>query len=86
MKIGWIGLGNMGKNMARRVMEAGHELYIFDTNKDQMKGLAEQGAKYADSAADLARKTDIVFSTIPNGKILRAIAFGEEGVAAGMSD
>lgn len=78
-------MGNMGKNMARRVMNAGYELYMFDTNKDQMKELAEQGAKYADSAADLARKTDIVFSTIPNGKILRAISFGEEGVAAGMS-
>lgn len=84
-KIGWIGLGNMGKNMARRVINAGYELFMFDTNKDQMKELAEQGAEYADSAADLARKTDIVFSTIPNGKILRAISFGEEGVAAGMS-
>lgn len=86
MKIGWIGLGNMGKNMARRVMDAGHELYMFDTNKEQMKELAEKGAAYADSAADLARKTDIVFSTIPNGKILRAISFGENGVAAGMSE
>ncbi len=84
-KIGWIGLGNMGKNMARRVLDADYELYMFDTNKDQLNELEKLGAKSVPSAAALARETDVVFSTIPNGKILKAITCGEEGVAAGIS-
>ena len=38
-KIGWIGIGNMGRNMARRVLDAGYELYLFDANKQQMQQL-----------------------------------------------
>ena len=84
-KIGWIGIGNMGRNMARRVLDAGYELYLFDTNKQQMQQLLEAGAKAVVSAAELAKVVDVVFSTIPNGKILRAITFGDDGVAAGIS-
>lgn len=84
-KIGWIGLGNMGKNMARRVMEAGYPLFMFDTNLEQMKLLEQAGATIVESAAELARTADVVFATIPNGKILRAITYGESGVAAGMT-
>lgn len=85
-KIGWIGIGNMGKNMAHRVLDAGYALYLFDTNRAQMQELLEKGAQEVSSAAELARTVDIVFSTIPNGKILRAITYGDEGVAAGMSE
>lgn len=84
-KIGWIGIGNMGRNMARLVMSKGYEMYLFDTNKQQMQELLELGAAAVESAAELARTVDVVFSTIPNGKILRAITYGENGVAAGMS-
>ena len=84
-KIGWIGIGNMGRNMARRVLDAGYELYLFDANKQQMQQLLEAGAKAVASAAELAKVVDVVFSTIPNGKILRAITFGDDGVAAGIS-
>lgn len=84
-KVGWIGIGNMGRNMARRVMDAGHELYMYDTNKEQMKELTAAGAKELPSAAELAETVDFLFSTIPNGKILRAITFGDAGIAAGIT-
>lgn len=85
-KIGWIGIGNMGKNMARRVMNAGYALYMFDTNRAQMQELLDLGATAVDSAAELAKTVDFIFSTIPNGKILGAITYGGDGVAAGMSE
>lgn len=84
-KVGWIGIGNMGRNMARRVMDAGHELYLFDTKAEQMKALEQNGAKPLGSPAELAGTVDFLFSTIPNGKILRAITFGETGIAAGIT-
>ena len=57
-KIGWIGIGNMGKNMARLVMSKGYEMYLFDTNK-QMQELLKLGATAVESAADLARQYNV---------------------------
>lgn len=83
-KIGWIGIGNMGRNMAKRVLDAGYELYMYDAAKEQMRELEQHGAKIMDSAAELAGAVDFLFSTVPNGQILKAITFGEQGIAAGI--
>ena len=85
VKIGWIGIGHMGKNMARRVLQAGYTLHIFDADAAQMQGLVQEGAVAEDSAAAVARAADILFATIPNGRVLKAITYGDSGVAAGIS-
>ena len=69
MKIGFIGLGNMGAPMAANLVKAGHEVTGFDT-----AGVAVEGARQAASATAAARDADVVITMLPNGAILRAVA------------
>lgn len=69
MKIGFIGLGNMGGPMAANLAKAGHEVTGFD-----MADLAIEGVTMADSAASAATGADVVITMLPNGQILRAVA------------
>ncbi|QGX98701.1 3-hydroxyisobutyrate dehydrogenase [Roseovarius faecimaris] len=69
MKIGFIGLGNMGGPMAANLAKAGHEVTGFDT-----AGVTIDGVTVAASAEDAARDRDVVITMLPNGAILRAVA------------
>lgn len=69
MKIGFIGLGNMGAHMARNLAAAGHEVTGFDTVAPCPDGVAR-----ADTAADATTGHDVVITMLPNGDILRAVA------------
>ncbi|OAN68339.1 3-hydroxyisobutyrate dehydrogenase [Rhodobacteraceae bacterium EhC02] len=69
MKIGFIGLGNMGAPMAANLVKAGHEVTGFDT-----AGVTVAGVTTAASAADAATGADVVITMLPNGAILRAVA------------
>lgn len=69
MKIGFIGLGNMGAPMAANLAKAGHEVTGFD-----MAGVEVAGVTRAASAAEAARGADVVVTMLPNGQILRAVA------------
>ena len=69
MKIGFIGLGNMGAPMATNLAAAGHEVTGFDLN-----AAALDGVRMASSAADAATDAEIVLTMLPNGAILRAVA------------
>ena len=69
MKIGFIGLGNMGAPMARNLIEAGHELTGFDVSDVTVDGMA-----MAASAAEAAEGQDAVITMLPNGAILRSVA------------
>ncbi|MFV2052572.1 3-hydroxyisobutyrate dehydrogenase [Aliiroseovarius sp. YM-037] len=69
MKIGFIGLGNMGAPMAANLAAAGHEVTGFDLAAPCPEGVAR-----ADSAADAAKDADVVLTMLPNGDILRAVA------------
>ena len=69
MKIGFIGLGNMGAPMAANLAAAGHEVTGFDLN-----AAAPDGVRMASSAADAATDAEIVLTMLPNGAILRAVA------------
>jgi len=71
MKLGLIGLGRMGGNIARRLMQGGHSVVVFDQNPDAVKDLAKDGAEGADSLADLHKRLDtpaIVWIMLPAGK------------------
>ena len=69
MKIGFIGLGNMGAPMAKNLAQAGHEVAGFDT-----ANVSVDGVKHAASAIDAATGADVVFTMLPNGDILRSVA------------
>ncbi len=69
MKIGFIGLGNMGGHMARNLATAGHEVTGFD-----VAGVTVEGVANAASSAEAASGADVLITMLPNGQILRAVA------------
>jgi len=81
--IGWIGLGNMGKLMSGRLLEAGYPLVVYNRTKEKTKELAEKGAKVADSPAELASQADITFTMIADSKALEDVTLDKNGVFEG---
>ena len=65
MKIGMVGLGRMGANMARRLMQGGHQCVAFDLNAESVRQLSGQGAEAASSLEDLAGKLHTVTELFP---------------------
>lgn len=83
MDIGFIGLGNMGQPMARRLIEAGHKLIVYDTRNDAVAPLVAIGAKLASSPADLGDQVETIMASLPTPAIVQAVATGEGGVIQG---
>lgn len=83
MDIGFIGLGNMGGPMARRLIAAGHKLVVFDTRNDAVAPLVALGAQVASSPADVADRVETVMSSLPSLAISEKVALGEGGVIHG---
>lgn len=83
MKIGFVGLGIMGRPMAKNLVKAGHELIVFDFNKDAVADLESCGAKSAANGKEVAAQTEVVITMVPNSPHVRAAVLGENGVAEG---
>ncbi len=83
MDIGFIGLGNMGQPMARRLIEAGHKLVVYDTRNDAVAPLVALGAQLASSPQDVADRVETVMASLPSVEISRKVATGEGGVIHG---
>ena len=83
MDIGFIGLGNMGQPMARRLIEAGHKLIVYDTRNDAVAPLVALGAQLASSPADVADRVETVLASLPSLQISEKVAIGEGGVIQG---
>lgn len=83
MDIGFIGLGNMGAPMARRLIEAGHKLIVYDTRNDAVAPLLALGAQIASSPADVADRVETVMASLPSLPISKKVALGEGGVIHG---
>jgi len=83
MDIGFIGLGNMGGPMARRLIEAGHKLTVYDTRNDAVAPLVALGAQVASSPADVADKVETVMASLPSPQVSQKVALGEGGVIHG---
>jgi 3-hydroxyisobutyrate dehydrogenase-like beta-hydroxyacid dehydrogenase len=66
MEIGFIGLGKMGVPMARRLVEAKHQLVVFDTRKEATDALVKLGAQAASSPKDVADRTETVMASLPS--------------------
>jgi 3-hydroxyisobutyrate dehydrogenase-like beta-hydroxyacid dehydrogenase len=83
MRLGYIGLGAMGRPMAINIANAGHDLVVCDMDETKTAILAQRGAAVAKSAKETADEADIVFACLPNLKAAEAVALGENGVIAG---
>jgi len=81
--IGFVGLGIMGKPMSRNLMKAGHRLMVFDIVKDSVDAIVADGAAAGASAADVASKSDIVITMLPDGPEVDQAILGPAGVLAG---
>jgi len=79
MKIGFIGLGNMGAGMAANLLKAGHEVTAYNRSQDKVAALAEQGANPAKTVAETCGG-DIVFTMLANDDAVSAVTFGEDGI------
>lgn len=83
-KIGFIGLGTVGKHMAANLTKGNYELTVFDDNSQAIADLVALGAKGAESASDAARNCDMVIAIVPEGNELYPLIFDEHGVLAGI--
>src|SRR3954453_14056472 len=83
MEIGFIGLGKMGFPMARRLIEAGHQLTVFDTRKEAADKLAAMGAQVASSPKDIAARCETVLASLPSLQASLDVATGTGGVIEG---
>lgn len=80
-KIGFIGLGIMGKPMAKNLLKAGVELLVCDLNEEAVKEVTMAGAE-AGSYAQIGEQCEIIFLILPNGDISKSVLFDENGVAS----
>jgi 3-hydroxyisobutyrate dehydrogenase-like beta-hydroxyacid dehydrogenase len=88
MKIGFIGLGTMGRHMVSNLLKAGHELVVHDVRREAGEPHVKAGARWADSPRAVAEASDVVFTSLPEPKDVEAVALDEKtgllpGLAAG---
>ncbi|MEQ7921581.1 NAD(P)-dependent oxidoreductase [Xanthomonas sp. WHRI 1810A] len=81
--LGFIGVGVMGRPMARRLLEQGHSLIIFDKDPAALAELSALGAQVADSVRAVADSAEIIFTSLPSPAIFKAVALGADGIVAG---
>lgn len=84
MKLGWIGLGDMGQVIVPRLLTAGHEVSGWNRTPGKADPLIEHGMVLAESPREVAAASEIVFSMVTDAAAVAAIALGDEGVIAGL--
>lgn len=83
MKIGFIGLGIMGKPMAKNLIKAGHELVVYDVVSENVAELATAGATAAYSSREVAMECKLIITMLPNSPHVKSVILGENGVLTG---
>ena len=84
-KIGFVGLGHMGGNMAARYLAAGYTVYGEDRSREHAQQLIDDGLRWCDTARDVAQAADVVFTSLPNDDVLEQVASGPDGILAGLA-
>jgi 3-hydroxyisobutyrate dehydrogenase len=84
-KIGFVGLGTMGGNMAARFLAAGYTLYGEERNRAHAEALIRDGLQWRDTPREVAEAAEIVFTSVPNDEVLEAVASGPDGILAGLA-
>jgi 2-hydroxy-3-oxopropionate reductase len=83
MKVGFVGLGIMGKPMARNLIKAGHQLVVYDVLPEPVADMAESGAAPGESARDVAARSEATITMVPDGPEVEAAILGPEGALEG---
>lgn len=83
MKIGFIGLGIMGKPMSKNLLKAGYSLVVRDHNVENQAELVDAGATVAKSAKEVAEQCQVIITMLPNSPQVKQVALGEEGIIDG---
>lgn len=84
VRVGFIGLGLMGRPMARRLLAGGHPLAVTNRSRPAVEILAAEGAVPCESPADVAEQADVVFTMLPDAPEVEQVVFGERGLATSM--
>ena len=84
--IGFIGLGNMGGNMAARYLAAGYTVYGEDRDREHAQWLVDQGLRWVDTPRALADAADVVLTSLPNDDVVESVASGPDGIVAGLGE
>ena len=82
VKLGFIGLGNMGRRIVKRLLDHGYKVSVYDLDRIKSQGLAAQGAVVANNIVELARGSDVVLSCLTNDEAVRSVYTGPSGVFA----
>jgi 3-hydroxyisobutyrate dehydrogenase-like beta-hydroxyacid dehydrogenase len=85
-KLGFVGLGHMGGNMASRFLSAGYPVSGEARSRDGLEHLLDEGLSWCDTPREVAQSADIVITSIPNDDVLREIASGDDGIQAGLEE
>src|ERR1700680_2485014 len=83
VKLGFIGLGNMGSRIAKRLLDHGYQLSVYDRDPAKSQALAQQGGIVKDTILELAQAADVILSGLTNDKAVESVYTGREGVLAG---
>ena len=86
MKIGFIGLGAMGRGMAANLQGAGHEMVVNDVRREAAEPYLENGASWAGTPRELAAEVELVFTSLPTPQDVESVALGEDGLVAGFRE
>ena len=85
-RVGFIGLGIMGKPMAKNLMDAGYDLTVHNRSPQKAQELGEAGATVAESPREVAQNSDVVITMLPDSPQVREVVAGEGGVLEGLSE
>jgi 3-hydroxyisobutyrate dehydrogenase-like beta-hydroxyacid dehydrogenase len=83
VKLGFIGMGNMGSRIAHRLLNHGYQLSVYDMDPAKTQVIAAEGAAVAENIGDLARTADVVLSCLTNDEAVRSVYTSPEGIFAG---
>ena len=82
-RIGFIGLGVMGKPMALNLIKTGYELTVYDVNPQPVDELVKAGASRGKSPQEVAGKSDVIFTMLPDSPHVEEVVSGKEGILEG---
>ena len=85
MKIGFVGLGHMGGNMAARFLAAGYRVFGEERSRTHAHHLVEEGLRWCDTPRGVAEEADVVFTSLPDDVVLQGVASGPDGILAGLT-